>query len=188
MALARAANAITLARTPLMVPLRNASPATLREHFAGLLYVSAVLYEALRTAQNSEPLFSDLKEWEEGFGNLLADPDVAEFRDRKLKRFRNKGMFHFDAKFFGDGASRWPDEEILLATMTSNLIGDIYINASDDLLFTDILGPFDTDEALGDAFLGFGGQIVDVMDRFLQSAHLLIPPVFKAIGAEARAV
>ena len=171
-----------------MAPLKNASPAIAREHFAGLVYVSAVLYEALRTSEDLERLFSDLEEWKDGFGNLLADPEVATFRDRKLKRFRNKGMFHFDVTFFRNAVSQWPEEEVLLATMTSNRIGDIYINASDDLLFTDVLGPFETNEAMGEAFLSFASLALNVMDRFLQSAHLLIPPVLKAIGAEARVV
>jgi hypothetical protein len=80
LALARAANAITLARRPLMAPLKDSSPAVSREHFSALFYVAAVLYEALRTSEDLERHFADLEHWDEGFGRLLADPMVTTAR------------------------------------------------------------------------------------------------------------
>jgi hypothetical protein len=51
-----------------------------------------------------------------------------------------------------------------------------------------ILGPFQNDDEIVAAFSSFAETTLDVMDRFLQSAHSVIPAVLKSIGAEARAV
>jgi hypothetical protein len=183
LALARAANAITLARGPLIAPLEGQTPAVARERFSALFYVGAILFEALHTSEELEKHFSALPPWQTGLGALLSDQAVTDFRKRTLKRFRDKGAFHFDSGFFGRAASRWPNDDIILASLTSNRIGDVYVNSADDLLFAHVLGPFASDDAMVAAFSEFLTTTIDVMNRFLQSAHELMPSAFASLGA-----
>lgn len=186
LALARAANAVTLARLPLLAPTSDMRPSAARERFSALFYVGGVLFEALRTAERSERHFDSLDQWHRGFGALLRDPGVTEFRQGTLVRFRDKGTFHFDAGFFRKAASRWPEEDVPLAQLASLRVTDVFLSVSDDLLFSHILGPFESQHDMVAAFEAFSGSTVDLMGRFLESTHDLFGVVLSDLGADVR--
>jgi hypothetical protein len=186
LAVSRAANAITIARGPLVVDWKDTSPLASRERFAALFYVAAVLVEALKASETLSKHYKGVQQFDEGFGRLLSDASVSTFRSKTLKRFRDKGTFHFDGGFFRAAATQLPTEEIILATIQSNQIQDIYLNVPDDLLFAHILGPFPNDESMASVFEEFATTTVSVMNQFLESAHRLIPVALLRLGAIKR--
>ena len=186
LAAARAANAITIARGPLLVDVLNDSPQASRERFSALFYVAATLVEAMFAADALVPYFSGSPNFEDGLGKLLIDPEVTEFRSKTLKKFRDKGTFHFDEGFFRKAASQLADEDVVLAILKSGRIDDIYVNVTDDLLFRHILGPFSSDEMMVAAFADFSSKTVELMMRFLISMHEFLPQALRDLGAERR--
>jgi hypothetical protein len=186
LAVSRAANAITVARGPLLYDADDFSPLASRERFSAMFLVAAVLYEALETAQQLGEHFEGQAPYEEGFGQLLENSKIAEFRRRSLKKFRDKGVFHFDSGFFRRAASQMEETDAIVGIHTTAMVKDTYISLSDDLMFDHILGPFRSNEQKVQIFEEFSDMLVETMNEFLKSAHQLVPYALYRLGAFSR--
>lgn len=188
LAISRASNAISLARAPLVIDADDFSPMVARERFAALFHAGAVLVEALDTAEKLKKHFAGIEQFDRGFGQLLSDSDTKQFRESVLRKFRDKGVFHFDSGFFGAALSQVRDDELVLGTFDTSTVADTYISIADDLMFDHILGVFDSDTAKVAAVVEFMDRCSDIMIRFLAASHSLVPFVLGELGAVRRSV
>lgn len=186
LAISRATNNLTLVRGPLLHDADDFSPQAARERFAALFLAAAVLYEALKSAEDLGDAYAGNASFDEGFGQLLADNQVSAFRERTLQRFRHKGVFHYDAGFFRKALSRLPVEEHIAGVHASTTVGDTYISLSDDLLFDYLMGPFSTDGDKVAAWEAFMEELTALMNAFLKASHRLVPAVLGELGAFRR--
>ena len=186
LAASRAANAITIARGPLLVDVADDSPQASRERFSALFFVAATLVEGMLAVDALSKHFAGSAIFDSSLGKLLVDAEVTDFRSKTLKKFRDKGTFHFDEGFFRKAATQLEQADVVLAVLKSGQIDDIYVNVTDDLLFRHILGPFSSDDMMVTAFEAFSSRTIDLMQRFLISMHSFLPQALRDLGAERR--
>ena len=184
LALARVANALSLAHHGMIMSLRWQNPRSVKVRTAAILYAASVLHEGLIVAESLPKHFRDLQQYKAGFGPILADPDVVALRARFLKPLRDQSVFHFDRKVFEKALARADitDNVVLLSGGEPNAAG-VYYNFADDL----------TSHYLVDEFSDEGKFIADLevfmvgtsrlFTRYTIAAQRLLAAAFRELGA-----
>jgi hypothetical protein len=139
--LARVANSLSLAWGPVLAPLEDQSPKARRERFAAFFFAAAVLHEGLTIAQALGRYYRQLPQYESGLAALARDPAVQVLNNGLLDRTRNQHVFHFDRDALAAGLLEFPEnQEVVIATATDFIHGEIYFDLADDAFLGSLLG------------------------------------------------
>jgi hypothetical protein len=183
LALGRAANAVTLCQGPLSAPWLLDTPRANRVRFSAVFHTGAVLTEALLAAERLPKHFRHLRQYKDGFGQLLADPAVKALRRTALYRLRNEGVFHFDERMFARALATLPPGNHIVISAKSTIVDDVYFELADDAVFEAVMGPFKDDDEKVERLGWLLSQITNLLDRFIAASHPLIAVTLIELGA-----
>lgn len=128
--LGRVANVLRYAIAAL-VPLRgDRSPAARLQRFNSFFLHGAMLVEGMDLARRLAQDFRSDPAFQEGFGKLLRDPDVAKLVKRHLKGLRNEAVFHADDDLAGPTGGE-SQVDFVFMTGIGLKRGDLHYEASD---------------------------------------------------------
>ncbi len=129
--LARTLNALRFSQVAFFAVSDEDTPAARRQRINSFVYSSAILYEALNFAQTLGKYFSDLPEFQEGFGRLFQDKALLQFRDTTLHQIRNKFTFHFDGQVPPQALQHFTEPPYIFASGLGPTVGNTYYELAD---------------------------------------------------------
>lgn len=184
--LCRVTNAMALGHSAIVAPLKYQSPRVRRDRTAALIYTGAMLAEGLVFAKALGRHFRYLPQYRDGFGKLLGDKQVHEFRTRYLKPLRDKVTFHFDVKVIANVIASMRFAEYVLASGRGKIAGQIYFDLADDVVTCLLVGPYETDAQFLGRLKEFMTGTANLYERFMRAAHHLVPAALAELGARRR--
>lgn len=179
MALGRAVNALRFIHSSFKM---DGSPDAQRSRINVFFFASSVLCEGFRAVKNMEPEFASNTVFAAELLPLLDDSTAQMIRDLRIKRIRNKGVFHFDAKEFRKLANRSPRHACTVATGWESQ-GDTYYQFADAIVVDMFMGKTDgvDSDYVNEASLRIPA-VKDLTVRFSNAAELFILSCLKEWG------
>ena len=183
MALARVANALSLAHQPLLVPASRQTPRARKRRTSALFYAGAVLFEGLRVAEGLKAQFGDMEQYRDGFVPILRDPDVQALRSTYLKPLRDQFAFHFDARVPATALRAFDaSEPVVFLFVTEENAGGTYFEFADDLAIRYLIGKVNSEAEANERLETFIVGLTDLFKRFSIAAQRLIPAALYELG------
>ncbi|MEW5918938.1 MAG: hypothetical protein AB1762_21220, partial [Gemmatimonadota bacterium] len=187
LALSRLINALSVARGPIMTPMRWQTPRAQRERMSALLYAGAVLHEGLLLSRNLGRDFRHLPQYKRGFARIHRSKRYQKLQGW-LKTIRNQAAFHFDADLVRASLKDADQSEYRVVLLRSKRLGDVYHSLADDVVFWRLFGTtLSQDEAIRQ-FTELSSGIGDLFEDFMVSAGSLIPAALLELGCVRRPV
>ena len=186
--LARVTNALALVYPPMLPSLEDQSPAARRDRFAAMAYGGALLHEGLQVAQGLGKHFRNLRQYKDGFAQILGDRDVASLRRKVLDKLRNELVFHVDRGSVAEGLRHFPEGETLIATASDFRHGHIYFDLADDVVLTYLFGDADSVEQYLTLAESFISDTSKLHGRYMKAAHSLVPAALRDMGCFLKSV
>jgi hypothetical protein len=207
--LARIANALTIGQEGVLHSADDVSPAAQRRRWASFLYLGALLHEGLRTAEGLGRSLHHLPAYRAGFAALQGDKRVQWLRRAFLDKMRDRTAFHVDEAVYREALAHLDErDEVVFASGTTYIAGDIYFNLADDLAVEYLLDvalqhaadapepepPVDASDLGDDWPPGPRAQMMvrlmmetsELSNRFIEATHRLIPVALREMGWKKR--
>ena len=188
MRLGRVANSLSLTFRPLGL-LKPKEEISRREWFAALMYTAALLKEGLHTARSLGKWFRHLPQYQKGFGDILGDAQVRTFESNTLGKVRDELVFHFDRQAVQVGISRFPQQDVVVATYpeaSGPTFAETHFDLADDAILTYLFGDAGTPADVDARIEEFMTRVTDLLKRFIPAAHLLIAVGLVQLGCKRR--
>lgn len=179
LALARAVNALRFIHCSFKP---DGSPDATRARVNVFFFASSVLCEGLKAVYKMKDEFATDPIFTRELQPLLQDSTAQMIRDLRIKRVRNRGVFHFDAKEFTKLTRRSPRHACEFASGWESQ-GDTYYSFADAIVADMFVGKTDgvDKDYVDEAQLRFPA-VIDLTTRFSQAAEKFISSMLKQWG------
>ncbi len=143
--LARVANALRFAGYALVPVRQSDTPAAIRQRMNSFMYAGALVFEALALIKKVD---KDLAKYDayEGLRDLVATAEDKQLVDKRLKKLRNRAVFHFDHTFVPKTLGAQENGRYVFARGANFKEGELYYDIADVSAMNTVIGTSDSRE------------------------------------------
>jgi hypothetical protein len=182
--LARVVNSLRFFQREFIDSKNVSGPVGARSCINSFLFGASVLYEGFLTVEKIGTHFKALDSYREGFGALLKDKDIQNFRQSVLYRVRNKFVFHFDRNVVKESFEHFQLPTYKFASGIGKASGEMYFGLADEAVMNYLLQPSDNEpnESVRARYKKIMQDTTQLMGRFNESAERLMADVMDDMG------
>jgi hypothetical protein len=162
--------------------LNDETPAATRQRAGSYFYLAGILDEGLNFAERLGQDFRTFKTYEEGFRELLKDPEVRALRSGLLDRLRNQAVFHNDDIVTSSTIPELQLNRYVFAAGETQRMGDVYYALADIAVMSFAIGHELPNENFNAALERALRSVVELSKRFAVATDQLIGEVLNTYG------
>jgi hypothetical protein len=184
--LGRIVNSIRFVEGAIVAVRGRMDGASVRQRVSGMLYLSALLQEALAFSVRIGKDFRDWPSYRDKLAPLLSDPATRMLRANALDRLRDQAVYHHDDIVVDESVSEMVADEYVLMSGLGRLRGEAYYDFSDLIVVHYAIRPSGDPAAIIAASSQFFPQITRLAVRFAAAADELVAEAFQRFKVRYR--
>lgn len=153
------------------------TPTGFRQQFNSSFFLAGSLYEGLLVLDNLKAHFGDRDSFHDGFGELLDETEIKDFRENLLKDARDRYIFHYDKDVPTKVLKTLKLDAYLFATAEGSQMNGIYYNLADEIAANYLTKDIESENDEQIFMKNYLKNLANISTKFIECADKLISDV-----------